>query len=323
MIAAVLAAVMFAVGLDNAWFWTILLFLLCFIPMIGVTVGSIVPALFALLQFESWWPAAVIFGGIQAVAFIVGNFIYPRLQAETQNINPIATLLALSFWGSLWGLTGAFLAVPLTLMVMMAFAYFDRTRWIAVLLSDDGKPSVPKGLGEKPPAKRARAASTRFSCRSLLAPNRQSADWHPRRNGALPMCDSDNHQGFIADTSLTRRSVVILVVVGCRCRGLAGTALAARRSSKPTLWFGPPTARPEAVLFHPAGHGSWPAVLMWPDILGLGPCSAKWAAGWRQRAIPSSSRTPSTSQRAPVVTGAFDFGKTEDRSNRYCALRDS
>jgi predicted PurR-regulated permease PerM len=144
MIAAVSAAVMFAVGLDNAWFWTILLFLLCFIPMIGVTVGSIVPALFALLQFASWWQAAAIFGGIQVVAFIVGNLIYPRLQAETQNINPIATLLALSFWGSLWGLTGAFLAVPLTLMVMMVCAYFEQSRWVAVLLSDDGKPSFPK-----------------------------------------------------------------------------------------------------------------------------------------------------------------------------------
>jgi predicted PurR-regulated permease PerM len=144
MIAAASLAVMFGVGLDNAWFWTILLFLLCFIPMIGVTVGSIVPALFALLQFSSWWQAAVIFGGIQVVAFIVGNLIYPRLQAETQNINPIATLLALSFWGFLWGLTGAFLAVPLTLMVMMVCAYFEQTRWIAVLLSDDGKPSFPK-----------------------------------------------------------------------------------------------------------------------------------------------------------------------------------
>ena len=187
MIAGVSAAVMFAVGLDNAWFWTILLFLLCFIPMIGVTVGSIVPALFALLQFASWWQAAVIFGAIQVVAFIVGNFIYPRLQAETQNINPIATLLALSFWGSLWGLTGAFLAVPLTLMVMMAFAYFERTRWIAVLLSDDGKPSLPKRLTEaRQPKKGAR----------------------PPSQGSLPMCDSDNHQGFIADTSVTRRSVV-------------------------------------------------------------------------------------------------------------------
>ena len=109
--------------------------------------GSIVPALFALLQFSSWWQAAVVFGGIQVVAFVVGNFIYPRMQAESQNIAPVATLLSLAFWGSLWGLTGAFLAVPLTLMVMMVCANFPRSRWVAVLLSNDGDPAFPEGTG--------------------------------------------------------------------------------------------------------------------------------------------------------------------------------
>ncbi|MCJ8159633.1 AI-2E family transporter [Sphingomonas sp. LaA6.9] len=140
MIAAPAALVMFGVGLENALFWTIVLFLLSYIPMIGVTVGSILPALFALLQFPSWWQAAVVFGGIQIAAFVVGNFVYPRMQAESQNIDPVATLLSLAFWGWLWGITGAFLAVPLTLMVMMICAGFPRTRWLAILLSNDGDP---------------------------------------------------------------------------------------------------------------------------------------------------------------------------------------
>jgi predicted PurR-regulated permease PerM len=144
MIAAASALVMYAVGLNEALFWTIVLFLLCYIPMIGVTVGSIVPALFALLQFPTWWQAVVVFGGIQIAAFVVGNFIYPRMQAESQNIDPVATLFSLAFWGFLWGITGAFLAVPLTLMVMMICAYFPRTRWVAVLLSNDGKPVFPR-----------------------------------------------------------------------------------------------------------------------------------------------------------------------------------
>lgn len=143
MIAGTAAIVMVAVGLDNALFWTILLFLLCFIPILGVTVGSVVPALFALLQFPTWWQAAAVFGGIQIAAFIVGNLIYPRMQAETQNIDPVATLLSLAFWGWLWGMTGAFLAVPLTLIVMMVCSHFPKTRWVAVLLSNDGKVAVP------------------------------------------------------------------------------------------------------------------------------------------------------------------------------------
>lgn len=136
--------VMLAVGLDNVLFWTVIFFLLTFIPNIGITVGSIAPSLFALIQFTTVWQAVAIFVFTQLIAFVVGNFIYPRLQAQTQNIDPVVTLLSLAFWGWLWGLAGAFLAVPLTLMAMIVFAQFPSTRWVTALLSNDGKPLFRK-----------------------------------------------------------------------------------------------------------------------------------------------------------------------------------
>ena len=132
--------VMLAVGLNNVLFWSVVFFLLTFIPNIGVTVGSLLPSLFALIQFPTLWQAITIFVVTQVAAAIVGNLIYPRMQAETQNIDPVVTLLALSFWTVLWGLAGSFLAVPLTLMSMMVFAQFEDTRWVAAILSNDGKP---------------------------------------------------------------------------------------------------------------------------------------------------------------------------------------
>jgi predicted PurR-regulated permease PerM len=155
MLAGVSGAVMVAVGLDNALFWTVILFLLSYIPIIGVTVGSVAPALFALLQFPSVWPAVVVFAGIQIAAFVVGNLIYPRMQADTQNIDPVATILALAFWGFLWGVPGTFLAVPLTLMLMMVCAQFEHTRWVAVLLSNDGRPPEPRS-NRRPDSRKAR-----------------------------------------------------------------------------------------------------------------------------------------------------------------------
>lgn len=143
MLAVVSGLVMFTIELDNALFWTIVIFMLSFIPVIGVTVGSIAPALFALLQFPTLWQAAAVFGSIQVAALVVGNFIYPRMQADTQNIDPVATILALSLWTFLWGLPGAFLAVPLTLILMMICAQFQSTRWVAILLSNDGNPDFP------------------------------------------------------------------------------------------------------------------------------------------------------------------------------------
>ena len=143
-------AVMLGVGLNNVLFWAVIFFLLTFIPNIGVTVGSVAPSLFALIQFPTVWQAIAIFVIIQLVATIVGNFIYPRLQAHTQNIDPVATLLSLAFWSWLWGLPGAFLAVPMTLMSMMVFSQFPSTRWVAAMLSNDGNP-VFRRKGDKTP----------------------------------------------------------------------------------------------------------------------------------------------------------------------------
>lgn len=153
MLAGGSGLVMFAIGLDNALFWTFVLFLLSFIPIIGVTVASVAPALFALLQFDTLWQSFAIFGGIQVVAFVIGNLIYPTMQARTQNISPIATLLSLAFWTALWGMTGAFLSVPLTLILMLVCAKFESSRWIAILLSNDGSPYSEARLegGAKPP----------------------------------------------------------------------------------------------------------------------------------------------------------------------------
>jgi predicted PurR-regulated permease PerM len=141
--------VMLAVGLNNVLFWAVIFFLLTFIPNIGVTIGSIAPSLFALIQFQTVWQAITIFVVIQVVATVVGNFIYPRLQAHTQNIDPVATLLSLAFWSWLWGLPGAFLAVPMTLMSMMVFTQFPSTKWVAAMLSNDGDP-VFRRQGDKP-----------------------------------------------------------------------------------------------------------------------------------------------------------------------------
>ena len=150
ILTAAAIGVMLAVGLNNVLFWAVIFFLLTFIPNIGVTVGSVAPSLFALVQFQTAWQAITIFVFIQIVATIVGNFIYPRLQAHTQNIDPVVTLLSLAFWSWLWGLPGAFLAVPMTLMSMMVCTQIPRLRWVAAMLSNDGNPVVRR-KGEKPP----------------------------------------------------------------------------------------------------------------------------------------------------------------------------
>jgi AI-2 transport protein TqsA len=140
IIAAASWIAMAVAGLDNAVFWAFLIFIVSYIPVVGGAVGILAPPIFALIQFPTIWPAVILLGVLQTIQFIVGNVILPRMQSDSLNMDPIVVLLALAFWGAIWGLAGAFLSTPLTVMAMVILAQFDGTRWLAVLLSADGEP---------------------------------------------------------------------------------------------------------------------------------------------------------------------------------------
>lgn len=140
LICAVAYVLMLAVGLENALFWTFVIFVTGFIPVIGGAVAGIAPPLFALVQFDTYWPALILLVGLQIILFVSGNVIQPRMQGESQNIDPVVVLLALAFWGAMWGVVGMFLSTPLAVMAMAILAEFKGSRWLAVLLSGDGQP---------------------------------------------------------------------------------------------------------------------------------------------------------------------------------------
>jgi AI-2 transport protein TqsA len=140
MIAVACWALFAVMGLENALFWAMMTFVLSYIPVVGGVAASILPALFALIQFTSPIPALVIFGISQGIQFLVGNVIQPRMTGDSLNISVLVVFLSLAFWGKLWGGPGMFLAVPLTVMLMIILAQFPSTRWIAVMMSNNGNP---------------------------------------------------------------------------------------------------------------------------------------------------------------------------------------
>lgn len=147
MIAAASWAAMAAVGLDNALFWAILIFIASYIPIVGGIVAVAIPPIFALVQFPTLWQAIALAAVLQVIGMFVGNVVQPRMQGRSLNIDPIVLLLALAFWGMVWGLPGAFLSTPLTTVMMVVLAQFPGARWVAVLLSADGDPGPVKNAG--------------------------------------------------------------------------------------------------------------------------------------------------------------------------------
>ena len=149
MICAAAWILMRAVGLQNSEFWTFVIFVVGFIPVLGGAIAGLAPPLFALVQFESYWPAMILLIGLQTILFISGNMIQPRMQGDNQNIDPVVVLLSLAFWGKIWGVVGMFLSTPLAVMAMAILAEFRGSRWMAILLSGDGEPYAD----EAPPAR--------------------------------------------------------------------------------------------------------------------------------------------------------------------------
>jgi AI-2 transport protein TqsA len=132
-------AVMRIAGLDFAFFWAVAIFFLNYIPTIGSILGTVLPAAFALLQFQALAPVLAVLAGIGAVQFVIGNILLPRMAGQVLNISLAATIFSLFFWGALWGITGMFVAMPLTAILIIAFGHFDPTRPVAVLLSRTGE----------------------------------------------------------------------------------------------------------------------------------------------------------------------------------------
>jgi len=131
--------VMKSVGLDFAEFWALLIFFLNFIPNIGPILATAFPASLALIQFQNWFYFTIITSGIVIIQFIVGNVLEPRLLSKSLNLSPLVILFALALWGSIWGIVGMFLSVPITVIMLIVFAHFEKTRPIAIFLSQDGR----------------------------------------------------------------------------------------------------------------------------------------------------------------------------------------
>ena len=126
-------------GVDYAFLWAFIIFLLNFIPYIGSFIATFLPSIFAIVQFGTIWYFIWIFGSIQVVQLIVGNYIEPRVMGKSLNLSPLVVVITLSFWGYVWGLLGMFLSVPITSIMLIIMAQFPSTRSVAVILSENGE----------------------------------------------------------------------------------------------------------------------------------------------------------------------------------------
>jgi predicted PurR-regulated permease PerM len=126
-------------GLEFAALWAVLITLLNFVPYVGSALAVVFPVLMAIVQFDNFGSVLTLFASLTALQFAIGNFLDPYVMGNSLNLSPFAILVSLAVWAELWGVPGAFLAVPITAIVTIVFSEFPGTRPIAVLLSRNGR----------------------------------------------------------------------------------------------------------------------------------------------------------------------------------------
>ena len=120
-------------GLPLAREWGVIAFALNYIPFIGSLVSTVLPALFAIAQFDSWQSAALMFAALQLIQFLVGSYLEPLVAGSILSMSPFMVLFAVFFWTYLWGIAGAFIGVPIVIAVLTVCEQHPSSRWVAEL----------------------------------------------------------------------------------------------------------------------------------------------------------------------------------------------
>ena len=123
-------------GIPLAVVFGLLAFLLNFIPSIGSILAVLLPVPVVLLSPDISPVTAVLAIALPgAVELTIGNVVEPRIMGKRLDLHPVVVIMALIFWGMLWGIIGMFLATPMTAVARILLQKHELTRPAAELLS--------------------------------------------------------------------------------------------------------------------------------------------------------------------------------------------
>ncbi len=123
-------------GVRFGWMFGFFAFLLNFIPNVGSIIATILPIPVALIDPQLGLVSKILVLAIPgSIQFVIGNLLQPKLMGESLDLHPVVVLLSLIFFGTIWGIIGMFLAVPITAVIKIFLQRFGYTRAIADLIS--------------------------------------------------------------------------------------------------------------------------------------------------------------------------------------------
>lgn len=133
----VVTLVMWLLDMPTPVLWGVIATLFNFIPYVGALAATAIVFLAAASTFDTIGRAVLIAAAFWLTTAVEGQFVTPSILGKTLRVGPVVVLVAVAFWGFLWGIAGVFLAVPLLIIQRKVFASFDATYAMAVVLGED------------------------------------------------------------------------------------------------------------------------------------------------------------------------------------------
>lgn len=141
IIAALNTLGLLILGIDHAIFFGVVSGVLTIIPYIGIFIGALLPAIFALLTKDSIWYTMGVVAIFSVVQFLEGNFITPRITGSKVKVNAFAAIVALLIGGKILGITGMILAIPITGVLKIFLSGSTHLKPFVILLEDKNETS--------------------------------------------------------------------------------------------------------------------------------------------------------------------------------------
>ncbi|HZW08476.1 MAG TPA: AI-2E family transporter, partial [Phycisphaerales bacterium] len=120
-----------ALGVPNAALWGVMAAVLNYIPYIGAIVGVGIIALVSLVTFESVGYALLAPLSYLLLTTLEANVVTPLILGRRLRLNPLVLFTAVIFWGWVWGVPGALVAVPITVAMRIMFDRIEQMRPMA------------------------------------------------------------------------------------------------------------------------------------------------------------------------------------------------
>lgn len=125
LLGIVVALTLYSLNMPNPLLWGVMAGILNYAPYIGPLVSIIILTPVAILSFDSVWLALLVPSSVFLINVVEGQILTPMIIGKRLSLSPVVVFIAVVFWGWIWGIVGALIAIPITAAINVVCQHIE------------------------------------------------------------------------------------------------------------------------------------------------------------------------------------------------------